>query len=60
MASSSKTGASIRRTRGKEDIADGRWKTAPSRETTHADPGSHDVQVRSWRKKEENAPKKRK
>jgi hypothetical protein len=59
MASSSKTGASIHPTKGKENIADERWKSAPSRETTHADPASHDAEVRKWRKKEENAPKKK-
>jgi hypothetical protein len=59
MAHSSKSGASFGDKRDVEKPLDERWKSAPSSETTHADPGSKDDRVRSWRKKAENAPNKK-
>jgi hypothetical protein len=59
MAHSSKSGASIG---GKRDVGRSlgeRWKSAPSSETTHADPESKDAQVRRWQKKAENTPRKK-
>jgi hypothetical protein len=54
MASSSKDGSSLRPNRtGPEGEA---WKTAPSRETTHADPGGKDQKIERARKPLENAP----
>jgi hypothetical protein len=55
MAHSSKTGSSLRKPRDDRKEA---WKTAPSRETTHADPEGTDAKINRTRKPLENAPRK--
>jgi hypothetical protein len=54
MAKGSSDGSSLRKP-GRAG-SDEKWKTAPSRETTHDQPGSKDVEVEKARKLLENAP----